>query len=78
MDPTYRSVCLAADVRRAWELLTRVADRLQDTGRKQLSLDVFDLELKLIELHDELLKLPRQSLAPARREQFYCQEDLPF
>lgn len=65
MDPVSKQVQLAAQVRRIVEQLQGVERRAEDLYLNKIALEVFDLELQLIEIHRKLLQLPPAAAAPA-------------
>lgn len=59
---------VASDLRIAFERLSRASDRMESMHSHELALKIFDLELKAVELHQEVLELATQSSPAAPRK----------
>lgn len=79
MDRGFELIRAASDIRFAYERLSRATLKLEDHGWRELSLEAFDLELKLVKLHGQVVQLASQTpAAPRRNQPCDFQDELPF
>lgn len=70
---------LATGVRRVYEDLSRVTNRVELHGLPQLASELCDVELELLRAHQKLLQLAlKSSPTPSRHQVGEAHDDFPF
>lgn len=78
MDRSFHYAKLSSSVRRAWESLSRVTTALEDLNARDLAAECFEAELKLLELHSQLVEASSQPASGKQSSRGAGESQLPF